>query len=382
MIVFFNCKISDIRLTPQPRYNLRNDNRFDVARYSFASFAPLAPLVSKFIFYLEMADGHAGQEAEMQQWLEEVLPKEKLSLHWHRCNNIAQWREAAVEIDAIDDNLIFPAGNEDHIFMDSNTEVFRRGLELISNDPDPAAVLMTSHYPEGIRSSHYYKGELSACGNYVSYTFGNNDALRVMKKEFFNWYLDQVKDPNMLIFRTEHWNNIILPTNKIYIPTKEQFRHYDGYAHVKIGPGVVPPLEIPNGFFTDLGMTIKYGFDVRDNNAVNINPLANALYSADPVNGTDYKFTLDDLPAFWRPHIRQCIKAPYIDNDAMRVARDQHFYDMTKVDIDWHHVGVKFDQSNLSPAKWIQNHMLVTQLQDPPKPKLFGSSLSSISLTH
>ena len=56
MIVWFNCKITDNRLNPEniERYNLRNDNRFDVARYSFASFAPLAPLVSKFIFNLEL----------------------------------------------------------------------------------------------------------------------------------------------------------------------------------------------------------------------------------------------------------------------------------------------------------------------------------------
>ena len=56
MIIWFNCKITDVRLNPQSivRYNLRNDNRFDVARYSFASFAPLEPLTTKFIFNLEM----------------------------------------------------------------------------------------------------------------------------------------------------------------------------------------------------------------------------------------------------------------------------------------------------------------------------------------
>lgn len=81
MIVWFNCKISDIRPNPQPRYHLRNDNRFDIARYSFASFVPLLPLISKIIFNLEMADGHSHQQAEMEEWLRKIFPADKLIIN-------------------------------------------------------------------------------------------------------------------------------------------------------------------------------------------------------------------------------------------------------------------------------------------------------------
>jgi len=47
------------------------------------------------------------------------------------------------------------------------------------------------------------------------------------------------------------------------VPTKEQFRHFDGYAHVGIGADYAPPLEIPPGFF-EQSITIKYGFDEND----------------------------------------------------------------------------------------------------------------------
>ena len=355
MIIWFNCKITDVRLNPQSivRYNLRNDNRFDVAKYSFASFAPLIPLTTKFIFNLEMADGYEGREEEMAAWLESIFPEDKLSIHWHRCNNIAQWREVKAEMDLLDDDLIFPAGNEDHIFLDDNIEVFREGLELIAEDPDPCAVLMTSHYPESVRAASYYSGQ-PAGSNYVTYRMGNNDAIRVMKKQYFEWYLDQVTNPDQFIFRTEHWNNINMVSNKLYIPLKEQFRHFDGYHHVQVGPDVCPPLEIPPGFFE--GMTIRYGFDDRQADAVNINPQAKDLYTVDPELGTDYRFTLDTLPEFWKPYIKEVVIAANLDKEKMDQAYDTYLLSLTRIFINWHHVGAVFDDSNWPPASWINNY--------------------------
>lgn len=356
MILWFNCKISDIRPNPQPRYNLRNDNRFDIARYSFASYAPLEPLVSKFIFNLEMADGHAGQEAEMEAWLKSIFPEDKLIMRWYRCNHPSQWHDMQKLMDEIGDPIVYPAGNEDHIFMDSNINTMVIGLELLKNAPSPNVVIGVSHYPEGIRASYYYNREQSPQHNYVSLISGNNDSIRVMRREFLDWYIAQIKDPNMFVFRTEQWNSITLPNNLILVPTKEQFRHFDGYAHVKVSPDVAPPLEIPPGFF-EKSMVIKYGFDKRDPNCVNINPMTKHLYAADP-NGTDYKFTLDDIPAFWKPYIKEIIVADNVDHQAMAQARDKHYLDLTKIEIDWFHMGVKLDASNEPPEEWVYPHLI------------------------
>lgn len=357
MIVWFNCKITDQRLNPQSvvRYNLRDDNRFDVARYSFASFAPLEPLVSKFIFNLELADEHQGREPEMESWLRSIFPEDKLILNWYRANNIEQWREIQSLIADIDDDLIFPAGNEDHIFLDSNIEVFRKGLELIQNDPNPHAVLMTSHWPESIRAAYVFDGTLTDCGNYATYTMVNNDAIRVIKRSYFNQYLDAVKDPSINIFRTEHWNNIGIVNNKLYIPTKEQFRHFDGYAHVQVGPETCPPMEIPSGFF-DRSMTIQYGFDSRKENCVNVNPMAENLYTVDPENGTDYKFIESELPAFWTPFTKEIIRNSELTEDDLADAYDRYLLDMTRIYVNWYHVGKTFNDTNWPPAYWLNNH--------------------------
>ena len=360
MIVWFNCKITDVRLHPQftVRYNLRSDNRFDTARYSFASFAPLEPLVTKFIFNLEMADGFTGREQDMQQWLEGIFPKDKLSLHWHRCNTLEQWQEVKTEMDLLDDPLIFPAANEDHIFMDTDIELFRKGLELLKSDPNPHAALMTSHYPESIRAAWHFGASLSEDGEYVSYYTDNNDAIRVIKREYFQWYLDNFPKHISPVFRTENWNSVGLLKNKMYVPLKEQFRHFDGYNHVGIGPDTAPPLQIPPGFF-ERDIIIRYGFDDYDEAAVNINPLKN-LHTADP-SGTDYKFTLDDIPVFWVPRITDTQIAEGIDHQAVTEARDQHLIAMTRIKFNWPHMGVTFNEYNTPPLQWIQQHMIVTE---------------------
>ena len=356
MIIWFNCKITDQRLNPQYkiRYNLRDDDRLDVAKYSFASYVPLEPLVSKFIFNLELADACAGREQELEAWLRKILPENKLDIRWYRCDQPEQWQGILDEMDAQGETLIYPAGNDDHIFLDHDINTFKQGLELISQDPNPYAVFMTSHYPESIRAAHYYDGTLSDDSNFVSYYMHNNDAIRVMKVEYFKWYVETAKNYNLKAFKTEHWNNVGLQRNKIYVPTKEQFRHFDGYPHVYIGPETCPPLEIPTGFFD--GMTIRYGFDEREPNCVNINPRTEDLYTVNPKSGTDYKFTLNTLPAFWRGYIKEIISAPGIDVKDLDYHYDLYLLDLIRINSVWNHVGAEFNDTNRPPSSWINNH--------------------------
>lgn len=364
MIVWFNCKISDIRPNPQPRYHLRNDNRFDIARYSFASFVPLLPLISKIVFNLEMADGHAHQQAEMESWLRKIFPEDKLIINWFRCNNIAQWREMQALFNEIGDDIIFPAGNEDHIFMDSDINVLESCIKNLQN-PEFTTVnttVMTSHWPESIRAAYHFNGIHFEQSPWVRYTIGNNDAIRIMKKEFFDWYIDQIKDPNMFVFRTEHWNAVSLPENFLVVPTKEQFRHFDGYAHVGIGADYAPPLEIPPGFFEG-NITVKYGFDQHDPACVNINPTTENLYAADGI-GTDYKWCLEDIPAFWKPYIKEIIVADNINIEQMKEARDVNLLTTSRLSFNWPHYGVAFNESNYPPVEWLNPHMLLAEFNN------------------
>jgi len=352
MIVWFNCKITDVRPNPQPRYYLRNDKRMDIAKYSIASMVPLLPLVSKFIFNLEFADGHAGQEKEMEDWLTSLFPQDKLSMYWFRCNNLTQWREKQREFDIIGDNYIFFCGNEDHVFMDSNIDIFSQVEAALSKDPSIYSTAITTHYPETIRASYVLQGQWDH--PFVKFQTGNNDSNRIIKRAMFDWYLDQIKDDNQLIFRTEHWNNTVLPTNIAHTATKEQFRHFDGYNHVGIGADQCPPIEIPSGFF-DNNIKIRYGYNDRKEGWVNINPASESLYAEDG-KGADYRIVMDDLPMFWQSRISEFDVNPESDNQVLTAERDKDLLKMTRISFNWPHFGINFAHQPFPPTEWINEH--------------------------
>lgn len=359
MILWFNNKITDVRFRSDPRFGLRAESRYDIAKYTYASYAPLAPLVSKFIFNIEVTDGFAGREQDMENFLRSVFPADKLDIRWFQCVNLTQWRAFQQEIEEMDDQLIYPAGNEDHVFLDSNIEVFKRGLELVEKDPDPMAQLMTTDFSVFIRNNlRLGIVKVSDCGNYISFGMNNSDSMRVVKKSFIGWMLDQVPDPGMKIIRTESWNSIIpLPRVKLYAATKEQCRNFDGYAFMHMEPTHSPPIEIPTGFF-DRNIRIRYGFTDIDRNYININPLADVEKVIDPINGVDYRFTLQDIPAFWRPFVSEIIVADNIDHEAMARARDRLMLESTRAEFDFTYLGW-FGKEQYPPANWINNHTLI-----------------------
>lgn len=344
MIVWYNCKISDKRLTPiGSRFNLKNNNRFDIAKYTFASLKPLDSLISAHYFNLELDDPYKGREKEMEEFILNLFPKAKVQ--WYRCNNVVQWRELQPKFNAIDDDVLFLAGNDDHVFWDSNIDIVKQGLELLSKDTDPQAALIYCHYPEALRSALNFNGKLTDCGNFLQFNHGSAVSVAITKKELYNRFLEKEKNLDREVYRLDGWQ--VEWYSKIYAPTKEIARHFDGYNHVAMDPNVCPPLDIPTGFF-DKNVTIRYGFKDRDPNCININPTSKNLFSIDPT-GADYKFLLDDIPAFWKPYVKHIEIAENIDNSLFVAARNQHYRDLSSP--------IFFGQRIPIPESWIKNHL-------------------------
>ena len=105
-------------------------------------------------------------------------------------------------------------------------------------------------------------------------------------------------------------------------------------------------------------MTIRYGFKDIDKNCVNINPLAETEKVTDLEHGVDYRFTLKDIPAFWKPFIKEIIVAEGIDHNEMARARDQHMLASTRAEFDFTYLGY-FAGEPYTPADWINNHTLI-----------------------
>ena len=111
------------------------------------------------------------------------------------------------------------------------------------------------------------------------------------------------------------------------IPLKELCRHYDGYQHVRptITNNQCPVIEIPPGFFED-DIKIRYGYDDYKDGWVNINPKNPYYYAYDKL-GTDYKFTLNDLPLIWKDKI-SVVDSNNIDDEEMLTCRLKAIFDM------------------------------------------------------
>jgi hypothetical protein len=79
--------------------------------------------------------------------------------------------------------------------------------------------------------------------------------------------------------------------------------------------------------------------------------MAPNLYSVD-LNGIDYKFGLDDIPAFWKPYIKRIEIADGVDLNELNFARDQHFIELASSGLIGGTPGAPI------PREWIVNHLI------------------------
>jgi hypothetical protein len=90
MIVLFNVKITDVKMT-HPYAGTVYDraswfpvsNRFDIFKYCLASRAVMAPVVDKFVFYIDLAEFTPRQE-ELHEYMLSIFPADKLEIDWYR----------------------------------------------------------------------------------------------------------------------------------------------------------------------------------------------------------------------------------------------------------------------------------------------------------
>lgn len=349
MIIWYNIKITDLRLNPNssaPRHYLNTVNRFDIARYTFASMVPLMPFTSKIIFNLQLDPPYHSRQEELEEYIFSLFERDKVLIMWYRCNNMAQWRMVKDIIDQENYSTIFLAGNDDHVFIDSNTKLWQQGLDIIEKNSDYRSAFIYSHYPESMRLAYQKNAALVHDNNFLNFRFGTSVGNAVIKKELYQSVFVKETDDQREVFRMDGWKNEWY--ENIFVPTRELARHFDGYSHVNMDGNICPPLDIPPGFF-EKNIIINYGYTEQDPNCVNINPLINNLKYNDP-KGVDYKWVLDDLPEFWRPYIKEINISNDLDHDQAKLARNFYMYQLMTAD----HYGMKVDL----PPEWVINHYI------------------------
>jgi hypothetical protein len=356
MKLLLNVKITAQGLSHYDRAeHLPKYDRMDIFKYCLASYSVFEPIVSRFIFFIEVAPEFKHRQQELAEWIDGLFPQSKTQVFWYRNFYTADWRKSCEEIIFDDkDEPIWFAGNDDHIFMDSSLDVLKAGIGLLERDEDPFAVIYYSHWPEQMRLATRFNAELTSCGNFVKFNWRTYDGIRIIKQERFRHYWFDFDYGDTPVFRTDAlWHlghPIVAP---VYSPTKELVRHYDGYSHVsKQLVTVAPPLVIPPGFF-DHDIKIRYGVTRRDGSLVNINPLAEYLYAdKNHPHATDYRWVPADIPLFWQDRISR-LEGADIDAGHLR-ARDLAIAAIVRVPMSCY--GFTFTERDSPPGEWLSKH--------------------------
>ncbi len=336
-------------------------NRIDVFKYCLASYAVLEPHISTFHLNVVLDGELINHRDELEQYICDLFPSEKLDLRWSRCELTNEWRKFCDEIFTDDNELVWWAGNDDHIFIDYNLDMVKASIHQLNNDPDPNAIVYYSHQPEQMRMTFYKGGTLTDDGNFIKCRWNNLDSIQIMKVgRFRKMWFTQDYGQQPIVYRTDdlfNWFRYNQEEGNHYAPLREMVRHYDGYKHVgNAMANWAAPLYIPPGFF-EKKMTITIGDFVRDNYATNFNPINPNLYNVDEINGTDYRWVHTDIPLFWEGHVEAIEWQEDCDRNEMYSARNQAFLKMSRLPMQC--FGLSFNaDSDAPPLHWFSKHLL------------------------
>jgi hypothetical protein len=356
MKVLFNVKITDVRMGyPYKRAEwMPNPERMDVFKYCLASTAVLEPLVSKFIFCITISPELLHRQEELYEYIDSLFPKEKLVMIPQRCDFGCD--------NYLDDpeEIIWLACNDDHIFIDNSLDVVDSAITTLKADPDPNAVMYYSHWPEQMRMSKYYNGELASDGDFIRYDWETYDGIMMLKAGRLKKYWDRDYG-NALMFKVDYLgahHGYVCP-GPVYAPTKEIVRHYEGYSHVNDNmpqtlENIVPPIFIPPGFFEG-DVKIAIGFNERDDSWTNFNPASEWLYNSKP-SGTDYRWVEEDIPLFWQSRLGKVTHSSDYDQQLNYQARDTAFLVATRVPMKCY--SIEFGLENHHPKELFAKHFL------------------------
>jgi hypothetical protein len=317
MILFCNTLITETKPSIGKgfvsRENLKSFSNFDIFKYSLASLAVAYPW-SKVILKISLDDIYKSRQQELEDFIKTEFKDFNLILEWQRNEYQNDWKQ---DYELLDDNLVWFYCNHDHIFFDSTNQYLKELVNQFNNDS--STTIYFSHFPEIIRTAKqgcyhhpldisYVHPSYQIHDNYISVELDNFEGIQIITKDlYYKWWFEgefnHIKLPRPDFFGIGLAEIKPVPTHKLILPLKEICRHFDGYQHVY--PPIInnqcPAIDIPPGFFEG-DIKIRYGYNDYKEGWVNINP-KNPNYYAYNKSGTDYKFTLEDLPLVWQNRI-------------------------------------------------------------------------------
>jgi hypothetical protein len=101
-------------------------------------------------------------------------------------------------------------------------------------------------------------------------------------------------------------------------------------------------------------MRVRIGYEDRDNSATNLYAAAQFLYAAQP-QGTDYRWTIEDIPLFWKKYIADVDVNLDQHIYSLQQARDAAYLASTRIPMTCY--STTFDHTGAAPDSWFNNHL-------------------------
>ena len=306
MILLCNVLISENRSPTTKgvfdRKHLKHSSRFDVFKYSLCSLSVIP--WNKVIFCISLDKEYEERRDELKDFISEEFLEYGYNpiIFWKRREYQREWQELIEKyVFTEEKQAVYFLCNDDHIFMENELWTIKRIDYVFRNDPYPYKSCYTSHWPELLRWAVINKGETN--GDFIKFPLRDNgDSVQFVSFEVLaHWWFSR-NYGNIYIPRSDYFDGVhVDPIPMVcYVPLREQFAHFDGYTHVGVSNKDRPPLEIPEGFFSE-NMELNFYYESRQN-GVWINP--QKPYKAFIGNrGTDYKFAYSRIPLFWHGRI-------------------------------------------------------------------------------
>ena len=280
-------------------------SKFDITRYTLASYATIP--WSGVTIRIECDN---PKHQSIYDELGKLFPTGDIQKT--RSDTAKKYLDALLSFDLKNNPWLFFSPNNDHPFIGSIQE-----LEAVIDDanktkeryPNALVSICYSHFTE---CQNFFKPTQHEWGAYgdvfpkLLYETDHSYVLELNRLLIDSIHIFQYEDLKRIFSLTKNSGRVIkLEDTEFYlsnnykhilvIPKTELCRHYDGYMHLL---DKVPPLFIPDGFF-ESKIKASYGYPVRKDGYIHINPLSIAYSYLDPM-GADLRCLQEDLPSFWQ----------------------------------------------------------------------------------
>jgi len=264
MILLLSTFVTNHRRSfPYEKSKICDYQRIDIFKYMLNSYKKL-PFTEVYLFIkLDnefLQQGQYFYDNDLTEYLYNnfsYLSKDKIHIVLDRYTNQTDWIpiiQTIIDKHGPNESVWFTQ-NDDHVFIDYNTDVLLEGLKLLEYDTNRHKSIYFSHWPEILRLSG--KQEIPVlCGNYIKFNLSLLDSIQIFNMQLlydvfveYKWKSDHILIDSIL---NELCNQPAIdnPLSQIiYVPLRELCRHFDGYGHVRMEQNSCPRLELPNNTF-------------------------------------------------------------------------------------------------------------------------------------